>query len=67
MILMFSFTTLLVLIAVLLKIHVHLHVALSLNGRFPHSEGAAFLRNIGGYSSTKTASHLEDPMPEIIP
>jgi hypothetical protein len=64
---MFFFTKLPVLIAVLLKIHVHLHVALLLNGRFPHSEGAAFLRNIGGYSSINTASHLEDYMPEIIP
>ena len=63
---MFSFTKLLVLIAVLIKIHVHLRVAL-LSGRFPHSEGAAFLRNIGGYSSTNTTSHLEDQMPEIIP
>lgn len=36
-------------------------------GGFGCFEGAAFLRNIGGYSSTHTASHLEDQMPEIIP
>lgn len=36
-------------------------------GGFRHSESAAFLRNMGGYSSTDTASHLEDQMLEIIP